>query len=48
MLEFMGYVEPAAKIYDAVDSAIRAGHVTPDLGGKMSTDEVTDVVLKAL
>ncbi|GAA5945815.1 hypothetical protein JCM3775_006786 [Rhodotorula graminis] len=48
MLEFMGYVEPAAKIYDAVDSAIRAGHVTPDLGGKLSTDEVTDVVLKAL
>ncbi|GAA6013869.1 hypothetical protein JCM10207_008218 [Rhodosporidiobolus poonsookiae] len=48
MLEFMGYVEPAAQIYDAVDAAIRAGNVTPDLGGKMSTDEVTEVVLKAL
>lgn len=48
MLEFMGYVEPAARIYDAVDDAIRKGSVTPDLGGKMSTDEVTDVILKAL
>jgi isocitrate/isopropylmalate dehydrogenase len=28
MLEFMGYVEPAARIYDAVDDAIRAGKVT--------------------
>ncbi|GJN90478.1 hypothetical protein Rhopal_003489-T1 [Rhodotorula paludigena] len=48
MLEFMGYVEPAAKIYDAVDNAIRQGQVTPDLGGKLSTDEVTEVVMKAL
>ncbi|CEQ39643.1 SPOSA6832_01189, partial [Sporobolomyces salmonicolor] len=48
MLEFMGYVEPAAKIYDAVDNVIRAGHVTPDLGGKLSTDEVTEQVLKGL
>jgi homoisocitrate dehydrogenase len=48
MLEFMGYVEPAARIYDAVDDAIRAGKVTPDLGGKLSTDEVTDAVLRKL
>lgn len=47
MLEFMGYTEPAAKIYDAVDDAIRKGFVTPDLGGKMSTDEVTDQIMKA-
>ncbi|GAA6008162.1 hypothetical protein JCM11491_001906 [Sporobolomyces phaffii] len=48
MLEFMGYVEPAARIYDAVDQVIRDGKVTPDLGGKLSTDEVTDAVLKGL
>lgn len=48
MLEFMGYVEPAAKIYDAVDESIRQGKVTPDLGGKLSTEEVTEVVCKQL
>ncbi|GAA5917286.1 hypothetical protein JCM6882_004148 [Rhodosporidiobolus microsporus] len=48
MLEFMGYTEPAAKIYDAVDEAIRQNKVTPDLGGKLSTDEVTEIVLKSL
>lgn len=48
MLEFMGFTESAAKIYDAVDSVLRKGLVTPDLGGKMTTDEVTDAVLKAL
>ena len=31
-----------------VDDAIRAGKVTPDLGGKLSTDEVTDAVLRKL
>ncbi|KAK4700298.1 homoisocitrate dehydrogenase, partial [Phenoliferia sp. Uapishka_3] len=48
MLEFMGFTESAAKIYDAVDSVLRAGLVTPDLGGKMTTDQVTDAVLRAL
>ncbi|KAI5481426.1 hypothetical protein MNV49_004182 [Pseudohyphozyma bogoriensis] len=48
MLEFMGFTEPAAKIYDAVDEVIRKGQVTPDLGGKLSTDEVTEAVMKAL
>lgn len=48
MLEFMGYVEPAVKIYNAVDRCIRDGHVTPDLGGKLSTDEVTEKVLRGL
>ena len=48
MLEFMGYVEPAARIYDAVDEAIRQGYVTPDLGGKMSTDQVADKICESL
>jgi hypothetical protein len=48
MLEFIGYHEAAGKIYDAVDAVIKAGIVTPDLGGKMTTDEVTDAILARL
>lgn len=48
MLEFMGYPEAAGKIYDAVDAVIRAGIVTPDLGGNKTTDEVTEAVLERL
>lgn len=48
MLEFMGYTESAAKIYDAVDAVIRAGIVTPDLGGDKTTDEVTEAILNRL
>lgn len=48
MLEFMGYTESAAKIYDAVDAVIRAGIVTPDLGGTKTTDEVTEAILNRL
>lgn len=48
MLEFIGYPEAAGKIYDAVDAVIRAGIVTPDLGGKNTTDQVTDAILARL
>lgn len=48
MLEFIGYHEAAGKIYDAVDAVIKAGIVTPDLGGKKTTDEVTDAILARL
>lgn len=48
MLEFMGYTESAGKIYDAVDAVIRKGIVTPDLGGKATTDEVTEAILALL
>ncbi|KDE08835.1 homoisocitrate dehydrogenase [Microbotryum lychnidis-dioicae p1A1 Lamole] len=48
MLEFMGYVEPAARIYDAVDEAIRKGATTPDLGGDMTIDQVTEKILESL
>lgn len=48
MLEFMGFVEPAAKIYAAVDDVLRRGFTTPDLGGNKTTDEVTEEILKAL
>ena len=48
MLEFLGYTESAGKIYDAVDAVIRAGITTPDLGGKNTTDQVTEAVLAHL
>lgn len=48
MLEFLGYTDSAAKIYTAVDAVIRAGIVTPDLGGKNTTDEVTEAILARL
>ncbi|KAK4051109.1 homoisocitrate dehydrogenase [Microbotryomycetes sp. JL221] len=48
MLEFMGFVEPAVQIYNAVDQVIKKGFVTPDLGGKLSTDQVTEKVLELL
>lgn len=48
MLEFMDLEQAAAKIYAAVDATLAAGVVTPDLGGKYTTNEVTDDVLKRL
>lgn len=50
MLEYMGYTEPALAIYDAVDAVLLDGSkLTPDLpGGKATTSEVEDAVLKAL
>ncbi|KDN43761.1 putative LYS12-homo-isocitrate dehydrogenase [Tilletiaria anomala UBC 951] len=49
MLEYMGYVEPALRIYDAVDTVLREGKVlTPDLGGRSRTEEVEEAISKAL
>lgn len=49
MLEYMGYSEPALKIYDAVDEVLRREQtLTPDMGGKATTDEVVEAVLKQL
>lgn len=45
MLEFLGHPEPAAAIYKAVDGGLRAGIVTPDLGGSNTTkDIIADVI----
>lgn len=47
MLEFLGYPEPAAKIYEAVDANLVENKVkTPDLGGKSSTTEVVEDIIK--
>jgi homoisocitrate dehydrogenase len=49
MLEFLNQTEAANVIYKAVDEALREGRfVSPDLGGKATTREVTDDVVKRL
>ncbi|KAK2767622.1 homoisocitrate dehydrogenase [Arachnomyces sp. PD_36] len=49
MLEFLGEEPAAAKIYAAVDGNLDAGKfLSPDLGGKATTDQVLDDVLKRL
>ncbi|KAF1801438.1 isocitrate dehydrogenase NAD-dependent subunit 2 [Mucor lusitanicus] len=49
LLEHMGYTSQALKVYDAVDAVLAdASVLTPDLGGKSSTSQVTEAVLKNL
>ena len=49
MLKYgLGMHEEAASIDAAVDSALAKGLRTPDLGGKNTTDEMTDAVLQSL
>lgn len=45
MLEFLGYPRPAGRIYRAVNEGMLEGIVTPDLGGKHSTQQVVDDVI---
>ncbi|PKX95635.1 homoisocitrate dehydrogenase lysB [Aspergillus novofumigatus IBT 16806] len=49
MLEFLGEEQAAAKIYGAVDANLDEGKfLSPDMGGKATTQEVLDDVLKRL
>ncbi|WOO76743.1 Homoisocitrate dehydrogenase, mitochondrial [Vanrija pseudolonga] len=48
LLSHLGYPEAANRINVAVDDVIRSGVATPDLGGKNSTTEVTEAILKRL
>jgi len=49
LLSFLGYVEPAARINAAVDKVLTKGtYLTPDLGGKSSTTDVIEAVLKEI
>ncbi|ERF72375.1 Homoisocitrate dehydrogenase [Endocarpon pusillum Z07020] len=49
MLEFLNQPEAADVIYNAVDEGLREGKFTsPDLGGKASTKEVTDDIVRRL
>lgn len=49
MLEFQGQEEAAARIYKAVDANLEEGKLlTPDMGGKATTEEVINDVCKRL
>ena len=49
MLRHLGYGESAARIEIAVDAVLSEGVVlTPDLGGKATTTEVTEAILRRI
>ena len=49
MLEFLGQEEAAKKIYDAVDANLVEGKLlSPDLGGRAGTTEITEDVIRRL
>jgi 3-isopropylmalate dehydrogenase len=48
MVRHLGHQEMAGAIEGAVESALRAGECTRDLGGNLSTGEVGDAVVKRL
>ncbi len=48
MLDWLGAREPAAAIVRAVDEALASGAHTPDLGGTLTTGQVTDRVIACI
>lgn len=48
LLEHFGHTQAAQAIEGAAREAIRAGKVTPDLGGRLSTQEAGDAVCEGL
>jgi len=48
MLEHLGHAEAAAAVLGAIESVLREGPATPDLGGRASTQEVGKAVAAAL
>ena len=48
LLAYLGEIELAQKLEAAVIETIRLGQVTPDLGGKLTTEEVTAAVINLL
>ena len=49
MLRRLGYVQGADRIDNAVNEVIREGKVlTPDLGGKSTTQDVTNEIVKRI
>lgn len=44
MLEHLGEMEQAARLRNAVEACIAQGQVTPDLGGTLTTGEMTEAV----
>ncbi|KAI9204384.1 uncharacterized protein BJ171DRAFT_562042 [Polychytrium aggregatum] len=49
LLEYLGLTAEASRIHSAVDRVITEGKfLTPDLGGKSTTTQVTEAIIKAL
>ena len=49
MLEFQGEEKAAAKIYEAVDANLEEGRLlSPDMGGKATTEEIIEDICKRL
>jgi tartrate dehydrogenase/decarboxylase / D-malate dehydrogenase len=46
MLEWLGEDSAAARVRGAVERALAAGNLTPDVGGHLTTAKVTDAVVK--
>jgi 3-isopropylmalate dehydrogenase len=44
----LGRTEAADRIFKAVDAALNAGARTADLGGKLTTRQMGDAILKQL
>jgi len=48
MLDHLGFPESGARVMKAIEAVLKEGTVTPDLGGKASTAEVTAAVCKKI
>jgi tartrate dehydrogenase/decarboxylase/D-malate dehydrogenase len=48
MLEHLGEKEVAGRLMAAVEKVCAAGVLTPDVGGKATTKEVTDAVIEVI
>jgi homoisocitrate dehydrogenase len=47
LLEYLGFLSEASRIHSAVDRTLNRGDIlTPDLGGKSTTTQVTEAILK--
>ena len=48
LLDYLGYRQQSTNLQHAVHSLLSNGHVTPDLGGSMTTCQVTDAMIRCL
>jgi homoisocitrate dehydrogenase len=48
LLDYLGEGEQAGRVRAGVEGLLRANQVTPDLGGDLSTEEVTQALLRGL
>jgi len=48
MMEWLGETAAADAMRTAVDRTLAAGHLTPDVGGRLTTDEMTQALVKQL